>query len=276
MAPPKVLILGGTGFVGRFVRRELEGDHEVETTSTTGAGASHAFDITRPEHHALVVGGGYRAVVNCSVRLAGTPAELYEVNVHGLARLVLALRDTPLHLIQVSSFSGTPANRHASDYGLTKFLGDALVTQVGDGRHALRAASLRFGQIFDPAGGSARSQPGLHQWAEKLRAGEPIKVFGAAGKRSYLPVAVVARAIRRALARHLIGIHDVVAPEAYTPLELARLLAAAAGHDDQKLVVDRDARAFDYAIPACSPELQAWLAEQEDCSSSFRNMVKHG
>lgn len=276
MARPRVLILGGTGFVGGFVRRELEADHDVETTSTTGAGATHAFDITRAEHHALVTGGGYHAIVNCSVRRAGTLAELYAVNVHGLAGLVVALRDTPVHLIQISSFSGTPANRNATDYGLTKFLGDELVAHVGGGRHALRAASLRFGQIFDAAGGSASSQPGLHGWATRLRAGESIQVFGAAGKRSYLPVPVVARAVRHALARGLVGVHDVVAPDAYTPLELARLLAAAAGHDDAKIIVDRDARAFDYTIPACSPEFAAWIAQQEGCPSSFREMVQHG
>jgi len=276
MTRRRLLILGGTGFVGTYVRRELEVDHDVETTSTSGAGATHAFDITRPEHHALVTRGRYDAIVNCSVRRAGTLAELYDVNVHGLAQLVLALQGTPLHLIQVSSFSGTLANRHATDYGLTKFLGDELVAHVGGGRHALRAASLRFGQIFDVAGHSASSQPGLHQWAAKLRAGDPVQVFGAAGKRSYLPVLVVARAIRHTLARQLTGVHDVVAPDAYTPLELARLLAAAAGYDDTKLVVDPHARAFDYAIPACSPEFQAWVAEQDGCLPAFRAMVNHG
>ena len=276
MARRKLLILGGTGFVGTYVRRELEVDHDVETTSTSGAGATHAFDITRPEHHALVTGGGHDAIVNCSVRRAGTLAELYEVNVAGLAQLVLALQGTPVHLIQISSFSGTLANRHATDYGLTKFLGDELVTHVGGGRHALRAASLRFGQIFDVAGQSKSSQPGLHRWVAELRAGNSVKVFGAAGKRSYLPVLVVARAIRHAFARELTGVHDVVAPDAYTPLELARLLAAAAGHDDTKLVIDPHARAFDYTIPSCSPEFQAWIVEQDGCPSSFRTMVNHG
>jgi len=276
MTRHRILILGGTGFVGAYVRRELEVDHDVETTSTTGAGATHAFDVTRAEHYALVVDGGYHAVINCSVRRAGTLAEFYEVNVRGLAALVLALRDTPLHLIQVSSIFGTLANHNTGDYGLTKFLGDELVAYVGDGRHPLRAASLRFGQIFDVEGRSASSQPGLHHWAAKLRAGESIRVFSNAGKRSYLPAPVVARAIRHALARRLVGVHDVVAPDAYTPLELAGLLAAAAGYDDSKIVVDREARAFDYAIPACSPEFQAWIAEQGGCSSSFRDMVNHG
>jgi nucleoside-diphosphate-sugar epimerase len=272
----RILILGGTGFVGGFVRRELEADHDVETTSTSGTGATHAFDITRVEHHPLVVTGGYDAVINCSVRRGGTLDELYEVNVRGLSALVLALRAVPLHLIQVSSFSGTLANRHATDYGLTKFLGDELVTHVGDGRHALRAASLRFGQIFDVGGQSASSQPGLHQWVTKLRGGESIKVFGAAGKRSYITAQVVARAMRHALERALIGAHDVVAPDAYTPLELATLLAAAAHADASQIVVDHEARAFDYTIPACSPEFQAWMTDQEGCPSSFQKMVQHG
>ncbi len=272
----RLLILGGTGFVGGYVRRELEVDHDVETTSTTGANATHAFDITRADHLALAVDGGYDAVINCSVRRAGTLAELFEVNVRGLAALGFALRETAVKLIQVSSFSGTPANRNATDYGLTKFLGDELLAHLGDGRHPLRTASLRFGQIFDATGGSASSQPGLHHWASKLRVGESIKVFGAAGKRSYLPVTVVARAIRHALARDLTGIHDVVAPDAYTPLELATLLAVAAGHDDSKIVVDREARAFDYVIPACSPEFAAWMTDQEGCPSAFREMLNHG
>ena len=276
MTRRRILILGGTGFVGGFVRRELERDHDVETTSTSGAGATHVFDVTCAEHHALVVGGGYDAIVNCSVRRAGSLAELYEVNVSGLAQLVLALQATPVHLIQVSSFSGTLANRNATDYGLTKFLGDELITHAGSGKQPLRSACLRFGQIFDAAGQSASSQPGLHQWAAKLRGGEAIRVFGAAGKRSYLPVPVVARAVRHALERELIGVHDVVAPDAYTPLELATLLASAAGADASKIVVDHEARAFDYTIPACSSEFAAWIAQQEGCPSAFREMVQHG
>jgi nucleoside-diphosphate-sugar epimerase len=272
----RILVLGGTGFVGEYVRRELEGDHDVETTSTTGAGATHAFDITRAEHHARIAWGGYGAVVNCTARRTGTLAELHEVNVRGLADLAFALRDTPLHFIQVSSFFGTHANRNTSDYGLTKFLGDELLAHVGGGRNPLRVASLRFGQIVDAAGRSASSQPHLHQWVVKLRAGESIRVYGAAGKRSYLPVRVVARAVRHALAHELTGVHDVVAPDAYTPLELAGVLAAAGGRDASQIVVDPDARAFDYVIPSCSPAFQAWITEQESCVSSFREMMQHG
>ena len=83
----RILILGGTGFVGGFVRRELEADHDVETTSTSGTGATHAFDVTHAEHHPLVVTGGYDAVINCSVRRGGTLDELYEVNVRGLSEI---------------------------------------------------------------------------------------------------------------------------------------------------------------------------------------------
>jgi nucleoside-diphosphate-sugar epimerase len=276
MTRKRVLVLGGSGFVGGYLRDELASGYEVETTSSTGQHANYAFDLLRREHHALLLRGGWDAVVNCSVRRTGALAELFDVNVRGLAELAFALKDTRLHFVQVSTLLAAPENRHLGDYGLTKFLADELLLQCSRSG-SLRPAILRFAQIFDLAGKSASSQPGLHHWVSQIRRREPIEVFtGSAAKRSYLPVQLVARAVRHCLDRELVGVHDVIAPEAFTPLELARLLAQHAGYGQEKIRLSSSKTPASYFIPGCSPEYRSWFAEQKTCSEYFRRLMQDG
>lgn len=273
----RVLILGGSGFVGSYLRDELAHEFEVETTSSSGAGATHTFDIMRPEHHSgVVLRGRHDVIVNCIVRRDGTFAEMFAVNVRGLAELALILREMPVHFVQISSVSATMENRHRDDYGFTKFLADEILLHCQRGA-SFRGSSLRFGQIFDLSGKSAASQPGLHRWVSQLRAREPIEVFAGSGaRRSYLPVQTVARAVRHCIERELTGIHDVIAPDTYTPLELATLLVRYAGCDPDRIQVSHTRKPFEYAIPECSPEYRSWLAGQEPCAEYFRRLVQNG
>jgi nucleoside-diphosphate-sugar epimerase len=271
----RILILGGSGFVGSYLQAELSGAFQVETTSSSGRGATHAFDILRRDHHDLVLRGGYDAIVNCVVRRMGTLAECFEVNVRGLAELASALAASPVHFVQVSTLSATLENRHLGDYGLTKFLADELL--AGCSRSgALRTASLRFGQIFDQAGRSAASQPGLHRWVAQLRAREPIEVFAGSSKRAYIPVELVARAIRHAIENQLTGAHDVISPETFTPLELAELLVGQAGLGRDHLRLSTGQTASSYVVPECSPEYRSWFSRQEPVSEHFRRLIQHG
>jgi nucleoside-diphosphate-sugar epimerase len=275
MMGKRVLILGGSGFLGSYLRQELAADFEVETTSSSGSTTTHAFDISRSEHHASVVlGGGYDVVVNCIVRYGDTLAELFEINVRRFAELALALRQTSCHFVQASTFSATPENRHLTDYGLTKFLADEFLLQCVRGA-PVRAAILRFGQIFDLAGRSARSQPGLYRWISQIRRNEPIDVFaGSIARRSYLPVELATKAIRLCIERELEGVHDVVAREAYTPSELAALLVQSAPHYRGDVRVSKTAQAFAYRIPDCSPAYAPWFLDQESCAETFRKFFQ--
>lgn len=261
MSKKTVLILGGTGFVGSYLRTYLEGDYRVVTTSRSGTNADHAFELGQASSTRLFDEVAPDAIVNCTVCYGPTLEACFEVNVREQAGLFMALRSRPLHFLQISSVSAAPANRHLNDYSLTKFMADELLS-YGAASAKLRVTILRFAQIFDSAGGSEKSQPGLHAWVASLRKGEPIKVYDRdAQKRSYLPVQTAAGAVELAIRHPIYGTHDVIAPEAYTPRELAHLLAGLAGCDASRIeLVDKSA--LGYAIPAVSAQFEGWMSEQ--------------
>ncbi|CAN5923679.1 hypothetical protein BH11MYX4_BH11MYX4_04750 [soil metagenome] len=271
MSKKTVLILGGTGFVGSYLREHLRDEHRVLTTSRSGAGADLAFDLARASTTSLFDEVAPDAVVNCTVCYGATLEECFEVNVRQSGTLFMALRNRPLHFVQISSVSATPENRHHNDYGLTKALSDELLEYCAL-RGALRVSILRFSQIFDTGGRSAGSQPGLHAWVKALATGEPIKVYDRAPKkRSYIPVETVAGAIALTIREAIHGTHDVMTPETYTPLELVHLLAGLADYDTSRIeVVDKEA--LGYAIPPCSPRFEGWLAKQEPARAAFARL----
>lgn len=266
-----VLILGGTGFVGSYLREHLRGEHRVVATSRSGAGADRAFRLADAASTSLFDEVAPDVVVNCTVSYASTLEECLAVNLHQTAALYLALRHRPLQLVQISSVSATADNKHQSDYGFTKAMGDELLAHVAS-HGELRATVLRFSQIFDAAGRSASSQPGLEAWGTAIRKGEPIRVFDREPrKRSYLPVESVVRAIAHAIRVPVHGTHDVIATESYTPRELVHLLAELGGYDPSRIErVDRSAAG--YAIPACSPAFEGVLA-QEPLRAAFARLL---
>ena len=272
VSPKTVLILGGTGFIGSYLHEHLRGEHRVVATSRSGAGADHAFRLDDAASSSLFDEVAPDVVVNCTVSYAATLEESLKVNVYQTGALYLALRQRSLQLIQISSVSATHKNKQQSDYGFTKAMCDELLAHVA-ARSNLTATILRFPQIFDAEGRSASSQPGLEAWANAIRKGAPISVFDREPqKRSYLPIESVVRAIAHAIRVPVLGTHDVVAAESYTPSELVHLLAELGGYDRSRIEhVDKSAAG--YAIPACSPEFEALLASNEPVRAAFSRLL---
>jgi nucleoside-diphosphate-sugar epimerase len=269
-----VLVLGATGFVGSYLADELRAGHRVVTTSRSGASADHAFELADAASSTLFDTVAPDVVVNCTVGYGPTLEECFEVNVRQSAALYMALRRRSLHFVQLSSVSAAPDNRHATDYGLTKSLGEELLRHCA-ANGSLRVSILRFGQIFDLAGRFAKSQPGLAAWVAAMHAGAPITVYTRdAQPRSYIPVETVVRAVVHAIRTPVLGTHDVIGPDAYTPLELARLLVELAGYDASRIALV-DKHALGYRIPACSPHFERWMSQQEPCATAFARLVRH-
>jgi nucleoside-diphosphate-sugar epimerase len=267
-----ILVLGGTGFVGSYLREHLRDAYRVVTTSRSGAGADHAFELADAPSSKLFDAVAPDVVVNCTVAYGSTLEKCFDVHVRQSAALFMAIRHRPIHFVQISSVSATADNKHASDYGFTKAMGDQLLGYCA-GNGPFQVSILRFGQMFDLVGRSARSQPGLAAWVAAMKTGEPITVYTRAEqKRSYIPVQTAVRAIELAIRTPVLGTHDVISPDAYTPLELARLLAQLAGYDSSRMALV-DKQALGYSIPGCSPEFEDWMSRQEPCVTYFARLV---
>jgi len=169
--PPRVMIIGASGFLGRHVRdRATAAGMDVITAGRSplpGSRAHCLLDLTADEPAGLAATLAAQApdvVVNCAGATGGDIAELAAANMTGTASLVRALRRTGrvirlVHLGSAAEYGpsvpGTavaesaPA-RPAGAYGVTKLAATRLI-ELGRAT-GLDAVVLR---VFNPVGPGA-------------------------------------------------------------------------------------------------------------------------
>jgi nucleoside-diphosphate-sugar epimerase len=170
-APPRVLVIGASGFLGTHVRdRAGAAGIDVITAGRTRLPESRSHclvDLTSDEPGALarvLASAAPDVVVNCAGATRGDTGHLAAVNVSGTAALVRAMRMTgrPIRLVHLgsaaeyepsepgSSVAETARARPASPYGATKLAATRLV-ELGRAT-GLDAVVLR---VFNPVGPGA-------------------------------------------------------------------------------------------------------------------------
>ncbi|HOL37475.1 MAG: complex I NDUFA9 subunit family protein [Proteobacteria bacterium] len=246
----RILVLGGTGFVGRSLCERL-----VERTGARILVPSRrpardqtvrtlpALDLVQADVHddATLAGlvSGADAVVNLVAILHGSARAFEQVHVALPRRLAAACRDSGCRLVHVSALG---VGRDApSQYLRSKWAGEEALRTAGAPLTILRP-SLVFG-----AGDRA-----LNLFA-KLQAYAPIVPLAGSASR-YQPVWVedVASAIVHALVQRIgLGqVYEAVGPRVYTLGELVRLAGRWSGHERPQI-----------ALPGFAAWLQALVME---------------
>jgi NDP-hexose 4-ketoreductase len=170
-APPRVLVIGASGFLGRHVRdRAGAAGMDVITAGRTQLPESRSHclvDLTSDDPAALatvLADAAPDVVVNCAGATGGGTGTMAAVNVTGTAALVRAMRMTgrPIRLVHLGSaaeyepsepgtaVAETAPARPASAYGATKLAATRLV-ELGRAT-GLDAVVLR---VFNPVGSGA-------------------------------------------------------------------------------------------------------------------------
>jgi nucleoside-diphosphate-sugar epimerase len=169
--PPRVMVIGASGFLGRHVRdAAAAAGLEVSTAGRSPQPGSHAhvqLDLTAADPAGLALtlaGPAPDVIINCAGATSGDVGELAAANVTGTAALVRALRQTgrAIRLVHLGSAAeygpsepGTavaesaPA-RPAGVYGATKLAATRLI-ELGRST-GLDAVVLR---VFNPVGPGA-------------------------------------------------------------------------------------------------------------------------
>lgn len=250
----KILILGGTGFVGRHVCEKLNRQSCSMTVATRhSAKAMHLqpmpmVEVMEADVHdpaALVeLVAGHDAVVNLVAILHGSEAAFEKTHVQLPQKLVQACQASGVRRIVHISALGASLES-ASMYQRTKARGEAVLRGSGLDVTLLRP-SVMFGA----------EDKFLNSFA-RLQTVFPVIPLAASNAR-FQPVWVedVAKAVLRCLAdSHTIGqIFEACGPDVFTLRELVQLAGHHAGINGGK------GRPI-IALPDALARLQAWLME---------------
>ncbi|GGP88515.1 NAD-dependent epimerase/dehydratase family protein [Streptomyces roseolilacinus] len=241
----RVLLLGATGFIGRFVADRLLADPAVHLTALGRRDDSDVrFDLAGGSPGALTrfldaVHPG--VVINCAGATRGGARELTRHNTVAVATVCEALRRSRCgaRMVQVGCASeygpSQPGSSTAEDavprpggpYGVSKLAATELV--LGSG---LDAVVLR---VFSPVGPGTPAGSPLGRLAETMRramqSGDTeLKLGGLGVQRDFVDVRDVARAVHAASLSAAQGVVNIGTGRAVRLRDAASLLARVAGY----------------------------------------------
>lgn len=254
----KVLVLGGSGFVGRALCEQLV---------RNSGGAARITVPTRRLPHAQVVQSlpgvtvvqadvfedlprllpGHDAVVNLVAILQGSAAAFEHAHVELPKRIAHAMSDAGVRrLVHVSALG--VAEHAPSRYLRSKAAGEAAL-QVAAQTHPLELTLVRPSLVF----GDGDKSVNLFAWLQGLF---PVIPLGGAGARLQ-PVWVqdLARALVEALRRReSVGqTYEIAGPRELTLAELVKLAGRVSGHERPVLALPHTLAALQALVMECLP-----------------------
>lgn len=203
-----VLVLGGSGYLGRHVVAALRQDRRVVRLLTPGRSVCDVMGASADELTDLLARLEPDVVVNCVGRLDGEPRELSAANTGVTAKLLSAVTKVPARLVRIGSAGeygpvapGVPVDEDAparpvSSYGSSHLAATLLVEEARRARTA-DAVTLR---VFNPIGSGMGANTVLgraaHQLEEALREDTPTVRLGPLGAyRDFVDARDVASAV---------------------------------------------------------------------------------
>jgi len=218
----RVLLFGGRGWVGQALAPALRAaGHEVTSPRHDACDIAVAADAER-----IVAEFRPDAIVNAAAANTGTADEavLRSVNVDGARHVAVAARRTGARLVHVSTdlvldgrsppYSDDALACPVNAYGRTKAAGEAAVLAACPGAVVVRAS-----HVFDPA----KPDPSLAGFIERLRAGEPCRLYV---DEIRCPIArpVLAAALTELVSLDVAGTLNVAGTEALSRFDYGTLL----------------------------------------------------
>lgn len=239
----KVLVTGGSGFIGRSVLEELLlRGHDVRS-----------LDLVEPSLTVPFIKGDVRDIellqraaegVESIVHLAAIvsvaeaterPLDTFEINVRGTLNVAEVARREGANIVYASSVAvyGEPLRLPISEdhpalpksiYGSTKLAGESVLLGYA-GSFGIQIASLRFFNVYGP-----HMKPGpyagvIYKFLQRIREGKPLTIEGDGKQtRDFVYVRDVSKAVAIAVECGATGVYNVGTGKETSILQLAEIL----------------------------------------------------
>jgi nucleoside-diphosphate-sugar epimerase len=198
----KILIVGGTGFLGGYLLEYLSRSFKVDFTSRSSK-FDFSYAIPSSKHLDFLNNHSYDFIIDNI-----NPIALNEAEILSHQR---AMKDgcaiSGAKLIQISSISALPENRGLNEYNSKKAYAEQLVTETFDaGDYCI----LRFPGLFDKEGKARKSQGGLYYFLDQVKANKEINLVENHQKchRNFLPIEIATHMVKTVIDSKLTGVFN--------------------------------------------------------------------
>jgi UDP-glucose 4-epimerase len=246
--PVRVLVTGGSGFIGRHVVAALLADGHrvsvVDRVACTEAGVRVVTgELEDPEVRSEALSGGADAVVHLAAETSvlgsmERPALVHRVNVDVTAALLELCRERQVATFAMAStnavvgaFSGTMTEEAPlaplTPYGATKAAAEMLMSGYA-GAYGLRTPALRLTNVYGP--GMHHKDSFIPRLMRAAADGTTVQVYGdGLQRRDLVHVSDVARAFAQAVVDWPSGPVIIGSGTSHTVLELVEAAREATG-----------------------------------------------
>ncbi|MES2514150.1 MAG: NAD(P)-dependent oxidoreductase [Bacteroidota bacterium] len=196
-----ILIIGGTGFLGSYIRHYFKDKHTVDYTYANQVTEKGIKYQAGKDSLGQIISKRYDIVINNI-----NPISLsYSQALACTEDLITFCKYSNSKLIHISSVSALYENRFDNSYNLKKAITEDLIrTEMPSEGFSV----LRFTQMFDAKGLSRTSQAGLYYLLKEIKSNNPISIFynNKECYRNYMPVELAVKMIEIVIDKNLNGV----------------------------------------------------------------------
>jgi nucleoside-diphosphate-sugar epimerase len=272
-----VLILGGTGFVGSYLKdffSQITG-YNVFSTSRKPGVSDFTYRSKGGEFSAIVRKNKFSLIVNCtSDYKTGVETELSD-KLLSRREIIEHSFLMEAHYIEISSISADYNNRLENDYCFTKFMIDEYISFLASQKNA-KCSILRFGQIFDLLWKAQFAQPGFYYLVKTIKDNSKLNLFEETDKpRSYIPIEIVCQAVKKTYEKQIYGVHNLVMPDKYSIDKLVELFSSWTNYSKENITLMEGKKAFSYFIPETSLAFRDFFSQHPNCLKFFKELFRN-
>jgi len=257
----KILLVGGTGFIGSYIYNHLSvANHVDRTYSSSIVDGGVYYDI---ERHTItdVINDVYDLVI-----FNINPANIsYQHMVKAMEDVILVCKARNMWLLHVSSIFADEQNRLNDSYSMKKHVLDDMILAEMKG---FDFSIARFPQVFDYKGLAVKSQAGFYYLVQAVQKIEVISVFPNADDmiRNYIPIDLLIGSIQYIIDHKILGLHNVYIPSHTKALgHIIRTLSKFNSAYDRTMMSKIGEKGGSvYYLPPASEEFRGWFTTVKD------------